>query len=279
MMNPAAEGLLTIKEFSQLTHTPVDTLKHYDRINILKPAFTGENKYRYYRPEQALQLTRIIFGVRSKALLSDIKKQMQTDDPQQTINDYLDIYAKLESSIQELRALQNSINNLVYYYNLYKNNPLETIFTIFLPEWFVIFTTKLNIYSPLGNEVNIANNLFIKGFFNNRWPHYLLGAFFDEADIQAADFTAPAYYLKTDYPEQYNPEEIKYIPAGHYACYLIRITGLSLPNAVEKFFAALAKTHLQITGDLFVMDIVNSLITSDSQKYCTMLYARVQETD
>ena len=108
-MNPAAEGLLTIRQFSELTHTPIDTLKHYDRIDILKPAYTGENKYRYYRPEQALQLTRIIFGVRSKALLSDIKKRIQTDDPQEAIEDYKNIYEHLENSIQELKALQNSI--------------------------------------------------------------------------------------------------------------------------------------------------------------------------
>lgn len=278
-MNPAAEGLLTIKEFSKLTHTPVDTLKHYDRIDILKPAYTGENKYRYYRPEQALQLTRIIFGVRSKALLTDIKKRMQTDDPQQAIDDYLHIYANLEDSIQELKALQNSINNLVYYYNLYKNNPLESLFTIYLPEWFVIFSPKLNIYSPIGNETNIANNLFIKGFYNNRWPHYLLGAFYDESDIKNGDFTAPSYYLKVDYPEQYKPEEVKYIDAGHYVCYMIRITGTNLPEAVYKFLACLKESGLQITGSVFVMDIVNSLITSDSKKYCTMLYARIKEAD
>ena len=48
---------LTIKEFSTLTHTPIDTLKHYDRIDLLKPAYIGENNYRYYLPEQAFLLT------------------------------------------------------------------------------------------------------------------------------------------------------------------------------------------------------------------------------
>ena len=41
-------SLMTIKEFSALTHTPIDTLKHYDRIDILKPAYVGKNRYRYY---------------------------------------------------------------------------------------------------------------------------------------------------------------------------------------------------------------------------------------
>ena len=42
---------LTIRKFSELTHTTVDTLKHYDEIGLLTPAYIGENKYRYYLPE------------------------------------------------------------------------------------------------------------------------------------------------------------------------------------------------------------------------------------
>lgn len=278
-MNPAAEGLLTIRQFSELTHTPIDTLKHYDRIDILKPAYTGENKYRYYRPEQALQLTRIIFGVRSKALLSDIKKRIQTDDPQEAIEDYKNIYEHLENSIQELKALQNSINNLVYYYTLFNTHKLEAVFSIYLPEWFVIYSPKLSIYSPIGNETNIANNLFIKGFYNNRWPHYLLGAYYDEDDIRKNDFSAPSYYLKVDYPEQYSLNETKYIPAGNYACFLIKIKGATLPDAVMKFLNCLKNENVKITGKLFVMDVVNSLITSDAEKYCTMLYAKISESE
>lgn len=53
---------LTIRKFSELTHTTVDTLKHYDEIGLLTPAYIGENKYRYYLPEQSLILTRILFG-------------------------------------------------------------------------------------------------------------------------------------------------------------------------------------------------------------------------
>ena len=86
-------SLMTIKEFSSLTHTPIDTLKHYDRIDILKPAYVGENRYRYYRPEQALQLTRILFGVRSKTYLADIKKLLSENDLDVTMEMYRRIYS------------------------------------------------------------------------------------------------------------------------------------------------------------------------------------------
>ena len=46
-----------------------------------------------------------------------------------------------------------------------------------------------------------------------------------EDDIRKNDFSAPSYYLKVDYPEQYSLNETKYIPAGNYACFLIKIKG------------------------------------------------------
>ena len=45
-----AKKYLTIRKFSELTHTSIDTLKHYDAIGLLKPAYIGKNHYRYYLP-------------------------------------------------------------------------------------------------------------------------------------------------------------------------------------------------------------------------------------
>ena len=43
--------------------------------------------------------------------------------------------------------------------------------------------------------------------------------------------------------------------------------------------SGLKKEKVQISGKLIVMDVVNSLITSDAEKYCTMLYAKISETE
>ena len=48
-----AKKYLTIRKFSELTHTSIDTLKHYDAIGLLKPAYIGKNHYRYYLPERS----------------------------------------------------------------------------------------------------------------------------------------------------------------------------------------------------------------------------------
>ena len=270
-------SLMTIKEFSALTHTPIDTLKHYDRIDILKPAYVGENRYRYYRPEQALQLTRILFGVRSQTYLADIKKLLSENDLGVTMETYRQIYGNLEERVHELQALQATIANLSYYFDFYKRHSPETLFTAYFPEHFILRSPKLKITSMMGNETNIANKFFLKGFHQNHWPHFFLGALYDENDIRSQDFSAPSYFLKIDHPEHHLPEETSYIAGGHYLCYIYRTHTLALPKAVPLYLNRLKDAKRDITGAILAMDIVNGLLTSRTSDYHTMLFARCAE--
>lgn len=52
--------MFKISEFSKLTTISSRMLRHYDKINLLKPALTDlENNYRYYTPEQINQANHI----------------------------------------------------------------------------------------------------------------------------------------------------------------------------------------------------------------------------
>lgn len=87
---------LTIHKFSELTNTTVDTLKHYDNIGLLKPAFIGDNHYRYYLPEQSLDLTRILFGKIAGFSLKEIRQFIHTDDKELSMAKYGDMVMKLQ---------------------------------------------------------------------------------------------------------------------------------------------------------------------------------------
>lgn len=50
----------TVQQLAQLAGVSVRTLHHYDEIGLLRPAFTGENRYRYYRDEELLRLQQIL---------------------------------------------------------------------------------------------------------------------------------------------------------------------------------------------------------------------------
>ncbi len=50
----------TVKQLARIAGVSVRTLHHYDEIGLLKPAFTGENRYRYYGENEVLRLQQIL---------------------------------------------------------------------------------------------------------------------------------------------------------------------------------------------------------------------------
>jgi DNA-binding transcriptional MerR regulator len=46
----------SIKEIADLAGITTRAIRYYDEIELLSPAYTGENGYRYYDREKLLQL-------------------------------------------------------------------------------------------------------------------------------------------------------------------------------------------------------------------------------
>ena len=51
---------LTVRQLAQLSGVSVRALHHYDEIGLLRPAFLGENGYRYYEEGELLRLQQIL---------------------------------------------------------------------------------------------------------------------------------------------------------------------------------------------------------------------------
>lgn len=51
----------TVKQVAAFSGVSTRTLRYYDQIGLLKPAFVGENGYRYYDDESLLRLQQILF--------------------------------------------------------------------------------------------------------------------------------------------------------------------------------------------------------------------------
>lgn len=62
----------TVKQLARLAGVSVRTLHHYDEIGLLKPAFTGENRYRYYGEDEVLRLQQILIHRALDIPLSEI---------------------------------------------------------------------------------------------------------------------------------------------------------------------------------------------------------------
>jgi|GEM_PF-133861 len=72
----------TVNQLAKLSGVTIRTLRFYDEIGLLKPAFVAENGYRYYRENELLLLQQILFfrelGFELKQI-QDILKQSDFD--------------------------------------------------------------------------------------------------------------------------------------------------------------------------------------------------------
>ncbi len=51
----------TVKKLPELSGVSIRTLRWYDEVGLLKPAYYGSNGYRYYEEEQILRLQQTLF--------------------------------------------------------------------------------------------------------------------------------------------------------------------------------------------------------------------------
>jgi DNA-binding transcriptional MerR regulator len=70
----------TVNKLAKLSGVSSRTLRFYDEIGLLKPAFYSENQYRYYEEEQLLMLQQILFFRELDVPLEEIKRILNRPD-------------------------------------------------------------------------------------------------------------------------------------------------------------------------------------------------------
>ena len=88
----------TVKKLSKVSGVSVRTLHWYDEMELLKPAYHGQNGYRYYEEEQLLQLQQILFFRELDFSLQEIRRILGGSD-----------FDKMHALTVHKKALQDSL--------------------------------------------------------------------------------------------------------------------------------------------------------------------------
>lgn len=105
----------TVKQLARLSGVSIRTLHHYDEIGLLKPAFTGENRYRYYGREELLRLQDILVYRELGVPLAEITRLLDVEgrDRVAILTEHRAILAdRLKRSRQLLRTIDRTIAEL-----------------------------------------------------------------------------------------------------------------------------------------------------------------------
>jgi DNA-binding transcriptional MerR regulator len=104
----------TVKQLAKLSGVSKRTLRFYDEIGLLKPAYYGANQYRYYDEEQLLLLQQILFYRELGFPLVDIQRILNSDDFNkiEALKSHKNI---LKNDLLRTKSLIKTIDNTIEY--------------------------------------------------------------------------------------------------------------------------------------------------------------------
>ena len=107
-------AVMTVGDFSRVTHLSIKTLRHYHEVGLLEPAAVDPgNGYRYYRPEQ-VPTAQVIRRLRDLGMpVAEVKAVLVADDLGErnaVIAAHLD---RLEAELAATRSSVDSLRNLL----------------------------------------------------------------------------------------------------------------------------------------------------------------------
>lgn len=102
----------TVAEVAKLSRVTVKALHHYDEIGLLKPAFIGENRYRYYGRDELLRLQQIMFHRELDIPLADIGALLDRPDFDR-VAALKEHRARLEAAAKRYRQLIRTIDRMI----------------------------------------------------------------------------------------------------------------------------------------------------------------------
>ena len=196
----------TVKKLAKLSGISIRTLRFYDEIGLLKPAYYGENKYRYYEKAQLLMLQQILFFRELGFSLSDIERIIKSSDfdKVESLNSHRKI---LEKNLDRTKTLIKTIDKTISHLRGKKLMRNEELFVGFDPKKQEEYKTYL--VNRLGDKVKDSINASEKKMKN--WTKEDWDKFGKEWDAICKEL---ANFLKKGLKE--NSKEVQSVIRRHY---------------------------------------------------------------
>ncbi len=269
--------LLSIGKMAALNHITVQALRHYDKIDLLKPLHVdGETGYRYYDIKQCAILDMIQYMKSLGMSLEQIREQFEKKD----IGQIQDILRKQSHNIDEeigkLRQMKRGVEACIRNYDRYLRMPEEGIVTLeTIPDRRVFcYDGKINIYDyGLDTYEYILRELKQQVIIRDLPMVYFcnVGSIWRKEMIDAGKFVSSEIFVfvDDDFEEQ---EGIEVIPGGDFACIYFHSFWKEKESA-QRLFSYVEERGYEIIGDYVCEVVVELPIFDDIERN---MYVRLQ---
>lgn len=263
------QRLFLIGEVSRLFHISVSSLRHYENIGLLKPAYVSpDTGYRYYGTEQFEVLNTIRYLRALDMPLTEIEDFLKNKDITRIEEKLLQQKEIVLQKQQALKRIEQKIDHRLHWLKDAKSTPLHTISLVRLPACRIVW---------------VDDPLQIDGFLDMETPIRKL----DQSDAEAVVFlgkvglgispehlqkgqTQPydGIFLILDQEDVYTGETTV-LPET--LCVRLRFRGshAESPAQYQKLLQYIEANQLQITNFSREVTLIDYGITNDTKKFVT----------
>ena len=232
-------NLLSIGDLSKLTGAGIKSLRYYERINVLKPAYVSpESGYRYYTLDQMHLVDMIMFCIELDIPLAEMKKFVEPDGTM----DFRSFFGKgrdiAEKKLKALKKGLNLISHIERQMDLAEQHTIGQMYSRNIPE-------KTFYVKPCGKSLKdidlmeIVNSFKDIPFSEDDYSEIEEYGFYCEHSPEGA-----IYYCFAEVPKDLSIKSTKIIPGGVYHC--MQVEDSKIEQAAEVFNGQIGGSFLAI---------------------------------
>lgn len=207
------KNLFSISKTAKLINATAETLRHYDRIDLVKPCKIDQlTGYRYYSEHEIVRLN-TIKALRCMGLsLSEIKQILAYDDFNKIVSALKNAELNADAKIAELVNAKTKINRARTFYEtkLNKKSKSEEAYMQYIPQRVVLISNAMK--EPTLDNLWDYHRHFYKQI-NEKYKNEFI--FEDLAGIYEENGQSRLFAVCTRYAKI---EGIKILPSGNYLC-------------------------------------------------------------
>ena len=270
------KGKFLIGELSRLFNISKDTLRYYDKIDLLKPDYDSENGYRYYNVRKFFQLSRILFLKQLNISLKDIKKYINNKNTSNLITLLKNKEVEIDKKINDLVNLKNKIHSKLELLESIKEDDLNVVKLKKIPE-------RLGVFLDINN---LKDDNEIKETLKKNEEYMKISSWLNEGQIYTSvlkenilkdDFSKFRYFVEVVPTRNILYKELEVIEENDYACIVF-----SGPyEEIEKYYRIIIKwideNGYKIIGDSIEKNIVDYDFSDSEEEYISEIQIPIKK--
>lgn len=269
------KGKFSIGEIASLFDITTETLRHYDRIDLVKPEINESNRYRYYDVRSLLKLSRILFLKNLEFSLSEIDTYMKNKNTNNLMKMLDEKEADIDLKIQLLQNLKNKIAS--------KKELLKSVSSDHGEVNIKTIPKRKGIFLELND---LKDELEIKQAFKMSEPYLKFSSWLIEGQIYTSlskikmdkgIFNKFRYFIEIQTVDDKLSEQLQVLPKHSYACLIVIGPYEDMAKHYERLTKWIDDHGYVIAGDSIEKNIVDYDFADSESEYVSEIQIPVKK--